>query len=411
LIKDAEPLPMVDGDQHLRMGRLAEALQSRGHQVTWWASTFQHFHKKHLRHGDQVIQRKPGWEYRLIEAGGYRSNLSLARWRHHYRLARRFSALSAPLSHPDIVVAALPIPSFASAAARYCNSHGIPYLVDVRDQWPTTFLSKSPPILRPAAWAATRPMDRQVRRLFQGARGLVAVSDGYLQWALTTAGRETETYDRTIPLGYRTPELPENRTPSKDLQNILDQCSGAMIAAFVGSFGLSYDLDTVCRAASQLWEAGIRDVKFVLGGDGDQMPALRRWADRCGNIHLPGWLNAMDMDTLLRRASLGLACCISTPNTLPNKIYHYMAYGLPILSSLRGDATELINRLEIGSSYQCGDHTALAELVREWMASPDRLLASRSNARDAHDRYYSPERLDTNYLDLVESASTTPAGS
>ncbi|MCP2830399.1 glycosyltransferase WbuB, partial [Salmonella enterica subsp. enterica serovar Typhimurium] len=75
-----EPLPIEQSNERLlRAGILSNMLAARGHQVTWWTSTFLHMKKRHLFDTDQVVELRPGLRLRLLHGTGYTRNVSLQR--------------------------------------------------------------------------------------------------------------------------------------------------------------------------------------------------------------------------------------------------------------------------------------------------------------------------------------------
>jgi glycosyltransferase involved in cell wall biosynthesis len=403
LVKDAEPLPIAGSAHRMRMGRLADTLVARGHDITWWHSTFYHFSKSRLAEepGDRTVG--PGYRLRLIEAGTYRGNLTWSRYLHHRRLARGFLQAAEALAPPDVIVAACPIPWLAHAAVAYGTARGVPTVVDVRDLWPDIFVHKSPVWFRPMAWAATRDMAAQVRWLLGKADSLVAVSDGYLRWASKLAGRPIRPEDRVLPLGYRQPALAGVRESVPPvIQRLLPKLSGRVVVTFTGSFGRSYDLQTVCDAAERLQAEGRADLHFVIAGDGEQHAALAQRAKILANVSLPGWLEKEEMDSLLAVSDLGLVCCSSVSDTLPNKIFQYLAFGLPLVSSLEGEAERLIDQDEIGVSYPAGDAGALATCLRSLAGDSARRHLQAANARRLFREKYDAEVIDHAYASHVE---------
>jgi len=73
-----------------------------------------------------------------------------------------------------------------------------------------------------------------------------------------------------------------------------------------------------------------------------------------------GWFDQLSISAVLRISSIGLApYCEDASMSLPNKPFEYMAGGLPILSSLRGELETLIRDEKIGLQYQAGDMNSL----------------------------------------------------
>src|SRR5438477_249488 len=103
LTEIGEPLPIDAGARLMRCGLLAQTLASRDHDVTWWASTFDHARKLYRRPSSETASPSPHLDLELLHASGYRRNVSLARIRYHRRIARQFSVRAESLPPPDLV--------------------------------------------------------------------------------------------------------------------------------------------------------------------------------------------------------------------------------------------------------------------------------------------------------------------
>src|SRR5687768_12911141 len=103
LLTVGEPLPGEKG-RMLRAGVLASKLAARGHDVTWWTTRFDHFHKRQ-RIGPAISHSKEGYKIRLLESRGYHRNRSLARLWDHVQVARAFRRAGLTERRPDIIVA------------------------------------------------------------------------------------------------------------------------------------------------------------------------------------------------------------------------------------------------------------------------------------------------------------------
>lgn len=69
LLKASEPLPIIDKDiRLLRMGMIAQELDKRKHNITWFSNTFDHFQKKQLYNKDTIFNVNKNYSIYLIHA-------------------------------------------------------------------------------------------------------------------------------------------------------------------------------------------------------------------------------------------------------------------------------------------------------------------------------------------------------
>jgi glycosyltransferase involved in cell wall biosynthesis len=142
----------------------------------------------------------------------------------------------------------------------------------------------------------------------------------------------------------------------------------AMVVTFIGTFGASYDLETVIAAAKILTACDI-PTQIVLAGHGDKATRLQALARGLDNVVFTGWLDQLSMLALLRLSAVGLAAYTNAAlQSLPNKPFEYMSAGLPLLSSLQGELETLIRAECIGVQYQAGNVQSLADNIR-WLAA------------------------------------------
>ncbi|MEM4203348.1 MAG: glycosyltransferase family 4 protein [Candidatus Methanomethylicaceae archaeon] len=414
IIEIGEPLPVIDSNARImRAGMLAKALVAQGHKVTWWASTFDHFTKRHRFDGPRSVEVQPGLRLNLMHGPGYEKNISLKRLLHHRALARIFEQERQTQPKPDVVFACLPIPELAEKAAIYGCVQGVPVIIDVRDQWPDVYLMAFPSGLHRLARLVLLPEFRRTQRALRMATGITAVSETYLKWALNYAKRSMRKTDGVFPLGYPSPTVGtpgEIETQVAQLRARYKIRPDAIVVTFVGTFGAAYDLETVIKAARVLQEDDALNVQIVLAGDGDRMAKLREMVNGLENVVFTGWIDQIAISTLLHFSSVGLAAyCESALQSLPNKPFEYMAAGLPILSSLRGELESLIREERIGLQYQAGDVNSLVEQIRWLAANPEARREMGMRARRLFEERFSADviypRL-VQYLEKVASQAT-----
>ncbi len=205
IVEIGEPLPIDAGGREMRSGILADRLASGGHEVLWWAATFDHNRKVHRFSESTTLAIKPGLVIRLLRAPAYKRNVSLARLQHNRIIARIFAAEAAPHSAPDLIFCCMPTPELAERCVEIGLRRAVPVIVDVRDIWPESYLSGLPEALKPAARILLRREFARTRWTFRNAAAVTAVSEAFLDWALTLAGRARTPADAVFPLGYPTP--------------------------------------------------------------------------------------------------------------------------------------------------------------------------------------------------------------
>jgi glycosyltransferase involved in cell wall biosynthesis len=138
-------------------------------------------------------------------------------------------------------------------------------------------------------------------------------------------------------------------------------------------------------------EQAVSPFHFVICGDGERAAEWRERAANLPNMSFTGWLAQDDMRAALAGADLGLAAYANqAPQGLPNKIIEYLAAGLPVLSSLKGEAEQLLARESCGVTYEADNATSLHSALLLF-ASPDTRATHARNARRAFETDFQAE--------------------
>src|SRR5438309_1651100 len=120
-------------------------------------------------------------------------------------------------------------------------------------------------------------------------------------------------------------------------------------------------LRPVIATARSMLERDDRRAQFVFAGDGEGALEWRTRAAGLSNVVFTGWLSAAGIAALLEMSSVGLgAYAAGAPQGLPNKLYEYLSAGVPILSSLRGEAEALLAGAGCGVTYSARDPGSFA---------------------------------------------------
>ncbi len=393
----------------LRTALVSEMLADRGHHVTYWTSRFDHLRKSQRLTAPGVLDSGAGYQIHCVDALPYTKNVSVTRLRHNAIVSQDMKQrMGAAAQRPDILVADLPTLELAELAGQIGKDWDIPVVLSIRDLWPDVFYTLLPKPLAAFGKLLFARWDARARRAASLATSLVGISPGYLAWGLEKADRARRTEDAILPLGYPdgqalTPQAVD-RAAAKFAAMGLDL--DKPIICFVGTFGRSYDLSTVLKAARHLPDS--LGAQFVLCGEGDQADAWTAQAEGLDRIFFPGWVDQDEIRWLLNKAQLGLASYApGVKQGLPNKFFEYMSFGLPIVSSLRGEAAAEIETHQIGWSYTAGDAADLARVLKQVLRnSSDREQASQA-ARARFQSTYSQSVVYQRYVALIEGLAYT----
>jgi glycosyltransferase involved in cell wall biosynthesis len=353
VVNPFDPIP----GESVRPGRYAficDQLARAGHQVTWWSSNFFHTLKKERSEGRGERQLHENLRIALLPTPPYRKNVSLRRLYNHYIFARQFAKASVQEPVPDLLLASFPPIGSSREVSQYGRRTGARVILDVQDLWPEAFELAAPrSLLRPlhhCFW----PFRRAARDALSWADGIMGVSQTYVDYGLRHAGRPIPSL--ILPLGVDL-EAFDGRVDESAPKSIHRERS----AIYIGTIGTSYDLRTVLEAASMSSSAGDQII-FRIVGDGPHLPSLRQAAERMRlpNVIFHGLMPFGELTFLLRRSMVGLhAIANGSPQTLTNKLFDYLAAGLPVLNSSPGETADLLAKEKIGISYLAGDPEAL----------------------------------------------------
>lgn len=393
----------------LRAGLVAQHLAQRGHRVTWWTSAFDH-RRRSFRDRPESFSHE-GIDYRLLRGCGYTRNISLQRMRDHRQVAAEFTRrASAETPLPDVLFAAYPTVDLAGAGVDFGRRARRPVIADIRDLWPDIFAGVVPAPFRPIAELGITPLKRRSRAVLGSATAITGVTESVLKWGVARAGRNVRALDRAIPLA-----LEHTPIPADELEAAKRSLAAKGVSAntdkirvvFAGTLSRQFDFEPMMHAANAL-----RDLpfEFVIAGTGEAEQALRARAAGLPGVTLVGWLGRSELAALLDSATLGLAPYIATWDfelIMPNKVSEYLAWGLPVVSSLGREVATLLEREEVGLTYSRRDRSALAEELRLLAADPLRIKAMSARARALFAARFSAEKTYVamaNYLEEVADA-------
>lgn len=255
---------------------------------------------------------------------------------------------------------------------RYAKKHRIPLYLYVQDLWPEN-VEIVTGIHNPLI---IRPIDRMVDKIYKACNEIFVTSPSFVE-ALV---------NRKVPV----PREKVHYWPqyAEDFYNVLDRdtsimelrdsadgnirkliCDNTSIKiVFTGNIGYAQGLEILPQAAKFLGDA---NVKFVIVGDGryknklvseiDKFDVRDKFIiiDRQPAEKIPAFLGVCDaayisfMDTQLFTW------------TIPAKLQSYMACGMPIIASAKGETERIIYEADCGVCVDIGNAEELAKVIKE----------------------------------------------
>ena len=248
-----------------------------------------------------------------------------------------------------------------------------PFVMEVRDLWPESIVEAGH--LRRGS-ALHRALVGVERLLYARARRIVVVTPG---WETHFAELGIDLAKVVVVPNGSDPTAPVTEVERERLRTAYG-ISG-FTAVYAGAHGPANGLDQVLDAAHDLGE-----MNFILIGSGAEKARLER---RVATEHLD---NVTFRDPIAR-SELGpfLAACdvgihVLAPWQLlanglsPNKVFDYLAAGLPIVSNCRAGLASVAPDGEVG---RLGEATELADCLRDVVqAEPERRAEWSTRARE-----------------------------
>lgn len=371
LISIFEQTP-VDKVFSTRFLSIANEALSRGHTLTFFASTFKHNTKNQRFENTHVEFISEGYEMVFIKSISYEKNISVKRLISHYIFAKDAISVMMKYPKPDVILMAFPPITLAETVSSWAKKEGIPIAMDIIDPWPDTFKIAAPKVIQPLLHPFLAPMRASLKSTLKNITALTAISKQYIDWA--------SSYYSYVP-------IKKVFYPAADLEVLQNSVSkyktnkkdDELTVIYAGSLSLSYDLDCILGAAKIL-ENSHPKIKFLIAGAGKQEEKIREYEKTHNNLHFLGRLNKLDLLNAYSQSDLGCTQHIKgATQSVTYKLFDLLSCGLPILNSLESEMKDIIIDNEVGLHNSPGDSQGLANNILFFYNNKDKLHRYREN--------------------------------
>jgi len=389
LVNPYGPIP-GEGWRDYRFTLAGRALARRGHQVTWWTAGFSHQTKEFRARGWETRSAGERFAIELVPTPSYRRNIGAGRLWFEWMFSRRLFQRAKSLPPPDVIIAADP-PQFCGAAGRrLARHHSARLVIDCLDLWPELFVAAAPSPLRWIVATAVMPLRVLRRRNLRAASLAIAAADTYR----VVLDREGAPRTVRIPIGVDVEAVASS--PNRPVADL-----NSLSLIYAGNLGEHYDLGTLLEAV-----AAMPEVRLTIAGRGPAERRLRRQAQLMPNVTFAGAVDADDLPKIYAMADAAIApYSAGSTVALPLKLFDYLAAGLPVITSLGGEAGDLLENAGAGVRYVPGDETSLRAAIRA-LEDPDRRGQMATAARSLASRF-DVRSLYEQYVDVVEALVST----
>jgi glycosyltransferase involved in cell wall biosynthesis len=214
--------------------------------------------------------------------------------------------------------------------------------------------------------------------------------------------------DRWTLVG-NTPELDRLHDGSHEQLHLPETLRKRRLLIFSGILVGDRGVDVALRGLALLRHGGTDDVAMLVIGDGPARAGLQREARALGlegRVHFLGWVTHDELPPFWRAADLGLLPfhkCSHIETTLANKLFDYMAVGLPVLASDAAPMVRVLRETGAGATFRAGCAEDFARVVTRLLDAPSARREMGERGRKAVRETYNWAQDAQRLLEAVES--------
>ncbi|MEG1989869.1 MAG: glycosyltransferase family 4 protein [Clostridia bacterium] len=397
LIKANEPMTYVDPkNRAFRMGLIAQELDLRGHNITWFASTFDHIKKVELFNKDNIINVNNRFSVNLIWSPKYKKNISIKRAINHLYLSKKIKSKMKILKKPDVILVSFPIIELAQEAIEYGNKNNIPVIIDIRDLWPDIFDHNLKGILKILAKPYIYLMNRKTVKIMKEAYAITSISPGMLDWGLKKTERKKTDLDRFFYMGY------EQNKNTKNIRSNFKIDKSKLNICFFGSITGQLDICKMIDIMNKLKDN--KDIHFIICGDGPKYEELLYKTKDLVNVEIIGWINKNELIYILNNVNIGIAPYKNSFDfqmSVSNKFAEYLSKSLPIVMTSEGYMKQLLDDNNCGFASTNVDE--ICKYILKIKNNIDMYKIISQNAYKLYEEKFIAEKVYSEFVDYLEN--------
>ncbi len=399
-----ETLPIDNNFRNWRYSMLVEELISRGHEVVRFAPSLNHSSKKQRCAKDTSYKLSKGYNLKIIKTPAYKKNVGIARIISYGLFSRRLlNTMRDNTEIPDVILTAIPSPGIFKTVMSFSKERNIPVVLDIRDIWPDVFFSKFNSYFSKILNYGYSKLVYNMCADIKNVSAITGVSEKYVNWAKKCIS-SNKVASKVFPIGYKIPTI--NEKERFVIRNELEKCGvydNDFLCTFVGQLSTTYDIENLIAVSKMFRNTNI---KIVICGTGEKQSLVESGLKDNDNLIYLGWISQEVISILLEMSSIGLVSYAqNATQSLPNKPFEYMAYSLPLVSSLRGELDIILDKKGSGLKYTAGSTVELYDAIEYLQKNKDVQFEMRKRSFKLFSTSYSNKAIYPLMADFIESIS------
>lgn len=335
LSKRAHDVKVVTSFPHYTTGRIADGYKQKLHHVE--------------SHGPIQVKRVPIFPSHSRNPVGRMANYLSFVW--SARLAKEF------VRDADVIYVHGTPATVAAPARVWSNSLGIPFVYHVQDIWPES-VTDSGFLPKPVLSMTKKTIDRWLTKVYSSAAAVNVIAPTARELLI----------QRGVPRDKC--QVVFNWGPEASLADGRERTTQrGLTLIYAGNLGPLQDLETVIRAAHKL--SNLEGFRLLIAGSGVHEEYLKKLVTELQANDIIQFLGSLDREQITALYAEADFQVVSLKNldvfagTIPSKFQAGLAHGLPLITTVKGDVTRLVDEHGLGFSALPEDIDSLAAAFRK----------------------------------------------